>query len=599
MSRTGLERGPKIGQSNFEKPQNQKQTIARLWQYMSRQRIGLMIATLTVLVATALKIAGPWLIGYIIDEHVIPLDISGTIRMAFVLAATYFALFGVSYVQTIVMIHVAQKTIQKLRYALFQKIQHLPLRFFDKHEQGDLMSRVTNDIDALNMALTQSVTQLLTAILTIVGTTFAIFWLDWRLAIVVLLVIPLIVFLSKKIIQYASVHYRKRQKALGQVNSFMEESLSASEIVTLFGKETEQTNAFHGKNEQLRHAAIRAETVSGLMGPVNNAMNNIGLGLVIGAGALLAVNGYTTVGVIAAFVTYTRQFFQPINQLSNLWNTFQSAIAGAERVFEVMDEEEEVLATEHVANKKEFKGDVSIQHVDFEYEKGHPILKDVSMEAKAGQMIAIVGPTGSGKTTIIQLLSRFYDYTNGTILIDGHSIDTIAKSDLREQIGVVLQDPYLFSGTIRDNIRFGRLDATDEEVERAAEVAYAHQFIRHLPAQYDTVLTAGGMNLSQGQRQLVSIARAILENPRILILDEATSNVDTRTEVHIQRGLQNLMNNRTSFVIAHRLKTIEQADCIYVLQQGEMIEFGNHASLMEQGGFYAELQKKSTMQENT
>lgn len=597
MSRTGLERGPKVGQSNFEKPQNQKQTILRLWQYMSKQRIGLIIATLTVLVATALKIAGPWLIGYIVDQHIIPLDISGTIRMSFVLAATYFALFGVSYVQTIVMIHVAQRTIQRLRSALFQKIQHLPLRFFDRHEQGDLMSRVTNDIDTLNMALTQSVTQILTAVLTIVGTTFAIFLLDWRLAIVVLLVIPLIVFLSKKIIQYASVYYRKRQKALGQVNSFMEESLSASEIVTLFGKEHEQTTAFHHKNEQLRDAAIRAETVSGLMGPVNNAMNNIGLGLVIGAGALLAVNGYTTLGVIAAFVTYTRQFFQPINQLSNLWNTFQSAIAGAERVFEVMDEEEETLTkTEHTP-KQLFKGDVSIQHIDFEYEKGRPILKDVSMEAKAGQMIAIVGPTGSGKTTIIQLLSRFYDYSNGAILIDGQPIEDIPKSDLREQIGVVLQDPYLFSGTIRENIRFGRLDATDEEVERAAEVAYAHQFIRHLPAQYETLLTAGGMNLSQGQRQLVSIARAILENPRILILDEATSNVDTRTEVHIQQGLQNLMKNRTSFVIAHRLKTIEQADCIYVLQQGEMIEHGNHATLMKQDGFYARLQKKSTFQE--
>lgn len=592
MSRTGLERGPRIGNMNFEKPKNQRSTVKRLWQYMQKQRIGIMIASITVFVATMLKIAGPWLIGYIIDHYIMKLDIEGTVKMSLVLGATYVALFIVTYIQTVVMIHVAQKTIKRLRRKLFKKIQVLPLRFFDGRQQGDLMSRVTNDIDTLNMALTQSVTQILTAVLTIVGTTIAIFWLDWRLALVVLTVIPLIVFLSKQIIKRSSVNYRARQKALGGVNGYIEESLSASEVVTLFGKEHEHIAAFKEKNEQLRHAAVRAETISGFMGPINNAMNNVGLGLVIGVGAILAVKGYTTVGVIAAFVTYTRQFFQPINQLSNLLNTFQSAIAGAERVFEVIDEDEEQLEDPSKKRVEKLHGDVTFDHVHFEYEANRPILKDISFTAKSGDMIAFVGPTGSGKTTIINLLSRFYDPKAGTIMIDGTNIQDYELSDLRDHIGVVLQDTYLFSGTIRDNIRFGRLDATDEEVERAAEIAYAHQFIRHLPAQYDTQITSGGTNLSQGQRQLLAIARAILEDPDILILDEATSNVDTRTEVHIQKGLQNLMKGRTSFVIAHRLKTIEQADQIFVLQQGEVKEHGTHHELMQTNGFYYTMQTK-------
>lgn len=590
MSRTGLERGPRIGNMNFEKPKQQRSTLKRLWQYMQKQRLGIIIASITVFVATILKIAGPWLIGYIVDHYIMKLDIQGTVHMSLVLGATYVALFVVTYIQTVVMIHVAQKTIKRLRRKLFKKIQVLPLRFFDGRQQGDLMSRVTNDIDTLNMALTQSVTQILTAVLTIVGTTIAIFWLDWRLAIVVLTVIPLIVFLSKQIIKRSSVNYRARQKALGGVNGFIEESLSASEVVTLFGKEHEHITAFKEKNEQLRHAAVRAETISGFMGPINNAMNNVGLGLVIGVGAILAVKGYTTIGVIAAFVTYTRQFFQPINQLSNLLNTFQSAIAGAERVFEVIDEDEEQLEDPSKKRVAKLQGDVAFSHVDFEYEPNKPILKDISFTAKSGDMIAFVGPTGSGKTTIINLLSRFYDPKAGTITIDGTNIQDYELSNLRDHIGVVLQDTYLFSGTIRDNIRFGRLDATDEEVERAAEIAYAHQFIRHLPAQYDTHITSGGTNLSQGQRQLLAIARAILEDPDILILDEATSNVDTRTEVHIQKGLQNLMNGRTSFVIAHRLKTIEQADQIFVLQQGEVKEHGTHETLMRQPGFYYTMQ---------
>ncbi|MCH1627059.1 ABC transporter ATP-binding protein [Ferdinandcohnia quinoae] len=590
--RTGLERGPRVGSGPIEKPKNQKDTLLRIWHYLQKQRLGVILAIFTVVGVTVLKLIGPWLIGIIVDDYIAKFDIEGTIMMALWLGASYLATFGVTYIQTVVMIFVAQRTIQRIRQELFNKFQRLPLRFFDQRQQGDLMSRVTNDIDSLNMALTQSITQILSAILTIVGTAAAMVLLDWRLAIVTVTIIPLIVFASKQIIKRSSVNYKARQRDLGQLNGYIEETISGIEIVTLFGKEAQTAQLFEEKNERLRKSALRAETISGFMGPINNAMNNLGLGLVIGVGAILSVKGYTSVGVIAAFVTYTRQFFQPINQLSNLLNTFQSAIAGAERVFEVLDEKDETVDESGTIKATHFNGHVVFEDVSFEYEQGKPILKGISFEAKQGEIIALVGPTGSGKTTVINLLTRFYPIDQGMITVDGVPIEQYEMASLRNHIGVVLQDTYLFSGTIRENIRFGKLDATDEEVEKAAKIAYAHKFIRHLPEQYETAITSGGTNLSQGQRQLIAIARAILEDPDILILDEATSNVDTRTEVHIQKGLQNLMHGRTSFVIAHRLKTIEQADQILVLGQGEILEQGNHDSLMMQQGIYYEMQTK-------
>ncbi|MFF6015693.1 ABC transporter ATP-binding protein [Lysinibacillus fusiformis] len=589
-------RGPRMG-GPAEKAKNQRATLTRVWHYVKQQRIGLYFSIFLVIASTFLSLAGPYMIGHIIDDYIIKKDIDGTIRLGILLAVIFTVASILTWLQTYVMIHVAMKTIRTLRLELFQKLQTLTLRFFDQRALGDLMSRVTNDIDNLNTALAQSVTQIVSSILTVVGVSIAMFTLSWPLAIVTLIIIPLIVFTTKQIIKRSSKNYAARQRDLGKLNGYIEEMITGAEVLTLFGKEQQSIDTFHQQNENLRNSAQRAEITSGLLGPINNFMNNLGLAIVIGTGALLAVKGLVTVGIIAAFVTYTRQFFRPLNQLSNLLNTFQSAIAGAERVFEIIDEPSEVADRPQAIEASSLKGDVVFKQVSFSYEQGKPVLQNINFQAKAGETIALVGPTGSGKTTIINLLTRFYDVDQGEILIDGHHIEHYKMSTIRQRVGVVLQDTYLFSGTIRENIRFGKLDATDEEVVDAAKIANAHHFIKYLPTQYDTPVQAGGANLSQGQRQLIAIARAILENADILILDEATSSVDTQTEVDIQKGLQNLMQGRTSFVIAHRLKTIENADQILVIQQGEIIEQGNHQELMEQQGMYRQLQQKLLLEQ--
>ena len=586
MARAGRLTGPIV------KPKNQKQTLLRIWGYLRIQRLELISVVIFVIISTLLSLVGPYLIGKTIDDYIVKFDVSGAIRMALILAGIYTASSFLTWAQQFVMIRVSQKTIRRLRQQLFEQYQALPLAFFDKKQQGDLMSRMTNDIENLNAALSQSVIQIVSSFLTIVGTAFALFFLDWRLALVTLIIIPLIVWATKQIIKRSSVNYKERQRDLGNLNGYIEETISNADIITLFGKEKATLAEFKEANEKLRGSAMRADIISGFMGPINNFMNNLGLSLVIGTGAVMAVTSGLSIGIIASFVTYTRQFFRPINQLSNLLNTFQSAIAGSERVFEILDEAREVADVPNAKQKAKLNGDVTFENVQFGYEVDKPVLKGIDFTAKAGETIAIVGPTGSGKTTIIQLLTRFYDATGGRILLDGEVITNYQMSNVREHVGVVLQDTYLFSGTVRENIRFGKLNATDVEVEEAAKIAYAHNFIKYLPEQYETVLTSGGMNLSQGQRQLIAIARAILEDPDILILDEATSSVDTMTEVHIQKGLNNLMQGRTSFVIAHRLKTIETADQILVIKDGQIFEQGNHDTLMQSDGFYASLQKQ-------
>ncbi|WP_341302694.1 ABC transporter ATP-binding protein [Lysinibacillus sp. FSL H8-0500] len=580
-----------------EKAKNQKTTLARIWYYVKQQKIGLYFSIFFVIASTFLSLVGPYMIGHIIDEYILKKDIGGTIRLGILLAVIFTVASIFTWLQTYVMIHVAMKTIRALRLELFQKLQTLTLRFFDQRALGDLMSRVTNDIDNLNTALVQSVTQIVSSILTVIGVSIAMFTLSWQLAIVTLVIIPLIVFTTKQIIKRSGRNYAARQRDLGKLNGYIEEMITGAEVLTLFGKEQQTIDTFHQQNENLRNSAQRAEITTGLLGPINNFMNNLGLAVVIGTGALLAVKSIVTVGVIAAFVTYTRQFFRPLNQLSNLLNTFQSAIAGAERVFEILDEPSEVADQPDAIEATSLKGDVVFKQVSFSYEPNKPVLKNIDFHARAGETIALVGPTGSGKTTIINLLTRFYDVEQGEILIDGHNIEHYQMATIRQRVGVVLQDTYLFSGTIRENIRFGKLDATDEEVVEAAKIANAHHFIKYLPAQYDSLVQAGGANLSQGQRQLIAIARAILENADILILDEATSSVDTQTEVDIQKGLQHLMQGRTSFVIAHRLKTIENADKILVIQQGEIVEQGNHQELMQRQGIYHHLQQKLLLEQ--
>lgn len=582
-------RGPMGFSGPVVKAKDRKGTIKRIWLYMEKQKAQLVASIFFVIISTLLGILGPYLIGIIMDEYIIPRDIAGTIRLLAILALVYIATVVFTWLQTFMMVRVSLQTIRNLRQDLFDKFQTLSLRFFDSRAHGDLMSRVTNDIDSLNNALSQSVVQIFSSVLMVVGVAIAMFSLNWLLAIVTLLVIPIMMLASKKLITYSSKHFKKRQKDLGELNGFIEESISGNEVITLFGKEGKFDREFSGVNERLRHSAMAADTVSGFLGPVNNFINNLGLGLVILVGAVLTVKGMATVGIIAAFVTYSRQFFRPINQLSNLFNMFQSAIAGAERVFEVMDETPDMVDKKDAIVVESFRGDVEFSHVHFGYEKGKPILKDIHFTVKPGQKVALVGPTGSGKTTIINLLMRFYDVTAGELKVDGCDIRDYQLSGLRKKIGVVLQDTFLFSGTIMENIRYGRLEATDEEVIAAAKMASAHQYIKHLPDGYQTRITSGGANLSQGQRQLLAIARAILADSDILILDEATSSIDTSTEIEIQKGLNRLTEGRTSFVIAHRLKTIENADLILVIHLGEIIESGTHEELLQKKGFYFEM----------
>jgi ATP-binding cassette subfamily B protein len=575
--------------AQLEKPKNAKDTIKRIWMYLGHQSFGLVAAVILVLLTSLLGLLGPYYIGVIIDSYIIPHDIDGALRMIMLLAGIYLLTIALSWLQTFIMINIAQKTINQLRYDIFIKLQTLSLRFFDSRPHGDLMSRVTNDIDNLNSALSQSVTQVLSSIISIVGVTIAMFWLNWILAIITLLIVPVMIVSTKKIYQYSSSSFIKRQRDIGELNAFVEEKIQGAEIVTLYGKETKTIEEFHEINERLRNSGRQADTFSGFINPIINFINNLGLGLVIGAGALLVLKGHMTVGIIASFVSYSRQFSRPISQIATLLNTIQSAIAGGERVFEIMDEVPEITDKKDAVSVKKFKGKVNFDHVSFGYSPNQTILKDIQLKAMPGETVALVGPTGSGKTTIVNLLTRFYDIQTGQICIDDQEIKNYKIDDLRRRISIVLQDTYLFSGTILENIRYGRQNATEEEVINAAKMAWAHYFIKHLPKQYQSKIVSGGTNLSQGQRQLIAIARAILMDSDILILDEATSNIDTRTELHIQRGLKNLMQGRTSFVIAHRLKTIENADQILVIHQGKIIEEGTHENLMEKRGFYQEL----------
>lgn len=571
------------------KAKNTKGTVMRVWNYMGYQKAALTFVIFLVFATTLLGLLGPYLMGVIIDQYIVPKDLNGTARMCMLLIAIYGITVFLTWLQTFVMVNVALKTIQKIRQDIFEKIQTLSLRFFDVRSQGDLMSRVTNDIDNLNQALTQSVVQIISSALTFIGVTIAMFALDWILAIVTLITVPIMFFVTKKLVAYSGKNFAKRQKDLGELNGFIEEAITGADVTTLYGKEKETVQNFNKINEQLRVSATKADTFSAFIFPSMNFINNLGMGLVIGTGSVMALNGMTTVGVIAAFINYSRQFSRPLSQFATLMNTIQAAVAGGERVFEIMDEVPEIKNKKDAFVVQNLQGHVALENVSFGYEENKTILKEVGLKARPGETIALVGPTGSGKTTIINLLTRFYDIQQGQIHIDGKNIKEYDMNSLRSKIGVVLQDTYLFAGTIMDNIRYGRLDASDEEVINAAKAASAHSFIKHLPNQYETKIASEGSNLSQGQKQLLAIARAILADADILILDEATSNIDTRTELQIQEGLNNLMRGRTSFVIAHRLKTIEKADQILVIKDGSILEKGNHESLMEDRGFYFDL----------
>lgn len=572
-----------------ERARDFRGTTRRLMGYMRRYRGTLVGVVGLVVVSTGLEVAGPYLMGRAIDEYIVDNDLPGLFQIALLMAGVYVALALTTWLQSFVMARVSQNAVRDLRQDIFNRLQALPLRFFDRRASGDLMSRVTNDVDNISSVLSESVTQLINSVLTLVGVSAMMLWMDWPLALISLLTFPLMASLTGQVAKRARRGFREQQEALGALNGMIEETIAAEQVVKAYGREQASIETFEKFNNRLKYAGTRAQFFGTLMPPLTFFVNNMGLVIVAFAGGYMAVQGDVTIGVIAAFISYVRQFGRPLGQVANLYNSIQSALAGAERVFETIDEFPEAPDMPDAVALERVRGDVIFDRVCFGYEKDVPVLKEVSLRARPGEKIALVGPTGAGKTTIVNLLTRFYDIDSGAICIDGHDIREVKREALRRQLGIVLQDTFLLSDTVRENILYGRLDASDEEVVDAARLANADPFIRRLPQGYDTVLSERGGNLSQGQRQMLAIARAALADPSILILDEATSSVDTRTEMRIQQALLRLMEGRTSFIIAHRLSTIRNVDEILVIDDGQIIERGSHRTLLEAEGFYHNL----------
>ena len=577
------------GPGNFfaqpEKSRNTRQTLMRLWGYLQRQTWVLIISAVLVILTSIVGLLGPYLMGKAIDIYINHNDLPGLAILLGWMGVTYIVASAGTWLQNYMLVSVAQVAVRDIRKDLFARLQTLPVRFFDQRSHGDLMSRLTNDVENISNILATSFSQLLSSVLSLAGTVIFMFVLNIPLAMVALFMMPLTFFLTRAVAKQTRMGFRDTQTALGSLNGIIEETITGERTVKAFVREQTTIENFSKTNRKLQKFALRARIFAGFMGPVMNMVNNLGLAIVACTGGYLAVQGSVSVGEIATFVNYAGRLSFPLNQIAQLFNSIQSALAGAERVFDLMDEISEVDLPNAEALGS-VRGEVVLDNVDFSYTQGVPVLKQVSLYAKPGQMIALVGPTGAGKTTIANLLTRFYEVDSGSISIDGHGITELKKDDLRRKIGLVLQDNFLFTGTVMENIRYGRLEASEEEVIAAATLANADTFIHHLPHRYQTVLTERGNNLSQGQRQLLAIARAVLANPDILILDEATSNVDTRTEKHLQEALIRLMNGRTSFVIAHRLSTIRDADQVLVINGGEIIERGSHESLLAQKGFY-------------
>jgi len=571
------------------KPKNTRQTLVRLWHYLSAHKLRLVVVFVMVTLTALLTLVGPYLIGIAIDNYILPRDFSGLFRLLLVMAGIYALTSLCAWLQSYLMINVAQRTVRNLRKDAFDKLEELPLSFFDSRPHGEVMSRLTNDIDLINNVLSMSLTQIFSSIITLVGTLALMLWLSPLLTVISLVTIPIMFIATAIITSHTRRYFSEQQKILGNLNGFIEENISGQKVIKAFVREKEEIKRFERTNTELKAVGVRAQIFSGIIGPLMNVLNNMGFAIVAAAGGWLAVQNVITIGTIAMFISYIRQFTRPLNELANQINMIQSAIAGAERLFEIMDEEPEPVDLADAIELKDAKGEVEFEDVYFSYKAGEPVLKGINFEVYPGENLALVGPTGAGKTTIINLLTRFYDIESGHIFVDGNEIRRIKRGSLRRSLGIVLQDTYLFSESVEYNIRYGRIDASLEEVKAAARLANAEQFILSLPAGYDTVLGEDASDLSQGQRQLLAIARAILANPSILILDEATSNVDTRTEKHIQEAMLKIMEGRTSFIIAHRLSTIRQADNILVINDGQIIERGNHEELLQQKGFYYNL----------
>jgi len=572
----------------IEKPQNSALAVNRLLAYLSPFRLRLWIVFLLVVIYSLLGLAGPFLMGVAIDRYMVKKNVIGLeiISLSLFLVYVFYNLFQL--MSGWIIARVSQTALKQLSGDLFGHIQTLPVSYFDRNPAGGLMSRLTIDVDAINQAVSQNVTTMLASIISLVGIIIAMFMLDAWLAITSLFVIPLLFWFTQFVARYTRKGFRELQKQLGEMNSVMEESISGLKVIKAFRRNDEVIDTFRVENNKVFKASVYANSYSMLLMPLTNVLGNLFIIVIAAFGGWLALKGLVTVGVIASFIIYGQNFIQPLRQLATMYNTIQSALAGSERIFEILDIPSEVDIT-GINGPITIAGAIRFDHVRFGYQKGVSVVKDMTFDAAPGKTIALVGPTGAGKTTIINLLTRFYEVSSGVITIAGKDIRDYSKADLRRKIGLVLQDTFLFSGTVLENIRFGRLDATDSECHQAAKLAEADEFIRQLPDGYKTILSERAGNLSQGQRQLLAITRVILANPDILILDEATSSVDTRTELRIQKALLILMKGRTSFVIAHRLSTIREADLVLVIDKGTIVEKGTHQELLDQQGIYYDL----------
>ncbi|MGG4452095.1 ABC transporter ATP-binding protein [Brevibacillus porteri] len=580
----GAARGP------VSKPKNFSATLKRLWQAFGKEKKLLPIVFVIVFVDALLMLSAPYLIGKSIDAMTGGEEALSFLSMIILaLLGSYILDGALTFLQSWLMAGISQRIVTNLRQALFDKLQKLPIAYFDERTHGELMSRLTNDIDNVSNSISQSTTQLMSGGIVILGSLVMMLILSPILTLACLITVPLVFLLTRTIAKRTSVLFKNQQMELGKLNGHIEETISGIQVVQAFNYEQKAIEDFTTINDRLCKVGMKAQVWTGFLMPIMNVINNLGFAMVAIIGGVLAVKGLITVGVIASFLSYSRQFVRPLNDLANIFNVLQSGVAGAERVFEVLDEQEEPVDSPGATVLAQPKGHVVFDQVSFGYRPDQPILKNISFEAQAGSTIALVGPTGAGKTTIVNLLTRFYDVTSGTIYLDGKDIREYSRDSLRRSFGFVLQDTYLFSGTIKENIMYGKPDATDTEVVAAAKMANADVFINRLPMRYDTMLTENGGNLSQGQRQLLAIARVILAKPSLLILDEATSSIDTRTELNIQDALLTIMEGRTSFVIAHRLNTIRDADTIMVVDRGEIVEKGSHDELIEQKGTYYQL----------
>ena len=583
--RPGMPRLTHIGK--IEKARDPRSALSRLLPYLKPFRRGIRWVLLLVVLYTFLGLVGPYLMGVAIDHLLHTHSIEGLKRLALGMLTVYVLNNALQAVSGRLMADISQRALEALRRDLFTRVQRLPVAFFGASSTGDLLSRLTNDVEAINQAISQNVTTLVASLLSMLGIVVAMFLLDRWLALASLFVVPVMFWFTQFVARYTRKGFRDLQRELGQLNGVMEEAISGQKTAQAFRRKQSAIEAFERSNQQVFKVGVYANSYALLLMPITSVLGNLFVIVLAGLGGWLALAGMVTVGVIATFISYAQLFVQPLRQLANLYNSIQSALAGAERIFAIFDVPPESDAATGTLGA--VRGEVSFEHVRFGYLPEVPVLNDVSFQARPGEVVALVGPTGAGKTTIINLLTRFYEITGGAIRIDGRDIRELRKDELRHQLGLVLQDVFLFSGSVRENIRYGRLQASDAEVEDAARLAEADAFIRLLPRGYDTQLSERAGNLSQGQRQLLAIARAILADPAILILDEATSSVDTRTEARIQRALLALMKGRTSFVIAHRLSTIAEADQILVIEHGQLAERGRHAELLAARGVYHRL----------